>query len=257
MYKIDLNSDLGESFGAYTMGKDGQVLESVSSANVACGFHAGDPSVMVETVKMASSRGVAIGAHPGYPDLVGFGRRNLKCTPDQVYADCLYQIGALSAACRATGTSLQHVKPHGAMYNTAAKDLEMARAIAGAVKDGGDNLILMGLSGSLFQKAAEETGVPFASEAFADRAYMADGTLVPRSMEGAVIHDSDEAASRVVRMIKEGIVTTLSGEDIELRPQSICLHGDTAEAVEMSRELRNTLEAEGIEIANLREVLKL
>lgn len=257
MYRVDLNSDLGESFGAYIMGRDGDVLDSVSSANVACGFHAGDPSVMVKTVKTASSREVAIGAHPGYPDLVGFGRRNMKCSADQVYADCLYQIGALSAVCRSNGVKLQHVKPHGAMYNTAAKDLDMAKAIAGAVKDGGDELILLGLAGSLFQQAAEEIGVPFASEAFADRAYMADGTLVPRSLKGAVIHDPHESASRVLRMIKDGVVTSIDGKEVELRPHSICLHGDSAEAVEMAKTLRETLEKEGIEIVDLRKVLGL
>jgi len=256
MSMIDLNSDLGESFGVYTIGRDGEVLDNVSSANVACGFHAGDPSVMVKTVRTAAAKGVAVGAHPGYPDLVGFGRRTMKCKPDEIYADCLYQIGAISAACRACGARLQHVKPHGAMYNTAAKDMDMALAIAKAVKDGGDDLILMGLAGSLFEKAARETGILFASEAFADRAYMPDGTLVPRSRDGAVIHDSGKAADRIVRMITEGKVKTIDGTDIDLSPDSICLHGDTVEAVQMTGILRKRLEGEGIKIANLREVLK-
>ncbi len=256
MYTIDLNSDLGESFGAYTMGNDQGVLESVSSANVACGFHAGDPKVMVNTVELAAKKGVAVGAHPGFPDLQGFGRRTMKCTPEDIYADCLYQIGALGSICRAKGVELQHVKPHGAMYNMAAKDLDMALAIAQATKDGGENLILMGLAGSLFEKAAAETGVPFGAEAFADRAYMEDGALVPRSRQGAVIHDENLAAERVLSMITKGVVTSIEGREIPLKPHSICLHGDTPEAVEMSRLLRKNLEAQGIVIANLKEVLK-
>ena len=194
MYKIDLNSDIGESFGAYCMGDDEAVMDAVTSANVACGFHAGDPLVMKKTIKNCAAKGVAVGAHPGYPDLVGFGRRNMKCTPEEEYADCLYQIGALSAFCRTNGLTLQHVKPHGAMYNQAAKDPGLARAIARAVKDSGENIILMGLANSEFENAAKEMGVPFAAEAFADRGYMPDGSLVPRSQPGAIIHDVEEAA---------------------------------------------------------------
>ena len=251
MYKIDLNSDIGESFGAYSMGDDEAVMDAVTSANVACGFHAGDPLVMKKTIK----KGVAVGAHPGYPDLVGFGRRNMKCTPEEEYADCLYQIGALSAFCRTNGLALQHVKPHGAMYNQAAKDPGLARAIARAVKDSGENIILMGLANSEFENAAKEMGVPFAAEAFADRGYMPDGSLVPRSQPGAIIHDVEEAAKRVVRMVTEGTVGAVDGTVINFRPQSICMHGDTPEAVDMAKTVRRELEAAGVKVTNLKEVV--
>ena len=255
MYKIDLNSDIGESFGAYRMGDDAAVMDAVTSANVACGFHAGDPLVMNKTIKNCAAKGVAVGAHPGYPDLVGFGRRNMKCTPEEEYADCLYQIGALSAFCRANGLTLQHVKPHGAMYNQAAKDPELAKAIARAVKDSGENVILMGLANSEFEKAAKEIGIPFAAEAFADRGYMPDGSLVPRSQPGAIIHDVDEAAKRVVRMVTEGKVEAVDGTVVNFRPQSICMHGDTPEAVEMAKTVRRELEAAGVKVTDLKEVV--
>ena len=255
MYKIDLNSDIGESFGAYRMGDDAAVMDAVTSANVACGFHAGDPLVMNKTIKNCAAKGVAVGAHPGYPDLVGFGRRNMKCTPEEEYADCLYQIGALSAFCRANGLTLQHVKPHGAMYNQAAKDPELAKAIARAVKDSGENVILMGLANSEFEKAAKEIGIPFAAEAFADRGYMPDGSLVPRSQPGAIIHDVDEAAKCVVRMVTEGKVEAVDGTVINFRPQSICMHGDTPEAVEMAKTVRRELEAAGVKVTDLKEVV--
>ena len=255
MYKIDLNSDIGESFGAYCMGDDEAVMDAVTSANVACGFHAGDPLVMKKTIKNCAAKGVAVGAHPGYPDLVGFGRRNMKCTPEEEYADCLYQIGALSAFCRTNGLALQHVKPHGAMYNQAAKDPGLARAIARAVKDSGENIILMGLANSEFEKAAKEMGVAFAAEAFADRGYMPDGSLVPRSQPGAIIHDVEEAAKRVVRMVTEGTVEAVDGTVINFRPQSVCMHGDTPEAVEMAKSVRKALEAAGVKVTNLKEVV--
>ncbi|MEN6379974.1 MAG: 5-oxoprolinase subunit PxpA [Synergistaceae bacterium] len=255
MYKVDLNSDIGESFGAYKMGDDAAVMDAVTSANVACAFHAGDPLVMKKTIKNCAEKGVAVGAHPGYPDLVGFGRRNMKCTPEEEYADCLYQIGALSAFCCANGLCLQHIKPHGAMYNQAAKDPELARAIAQAVKDSGKDVILMGLANSEFEKAAKEMGVPFAAEAFADRGYMADGSLVPRSQPGAIIHDVDAAAKRVVRMVAEGTVEAVDGTVIKFRPHSICMHGDTPEAVEMAKAVRSALEAAGVKVTNLKEVV--
>ena len=255
MYKLDLNSDIGESFGAYCMGDDEAVMDAVTSANVACGFHAGDPLVMKKTIKNCAAKGVAVGAHPGYPDLVGFGRRNMKCTPEEEYADCLYQIGALSAFCRTNGLALQHVKPHGAMYNQAAKDPGLARAIARAVKDSGENIILMGLANSEFENAAKEMGVPFAAEAFADRGYMPDGSLVPRSQPGAIIHDVEEAAKRVVRMVTEGTVGAVDGTVINFRPQSICMHGDTPEAVDMAKTVRRELEAAGVKVTNLKEVV--
>ena len=255
MYKVDLNSDLGESFGAYTIGLDNEVIAHVSSVNVACGYHAGDPLVMEKTVAAAKAAGVAVGAHPGFPDLMGFGRRNMKCTPEEEYADCLYQIGALSAFCRANGLCLQHVKPHGAMYNQAAKDPELAKAIAQAVKDSGKDVILMGLAFSEFEKAAKEMGIPFAAEAFADRGYMPDGSLVPRSQPGAIIHDVDAAAKRVVRMVTEGTAEAVDGTVINFRPHSICMHGDTPEAVEMAKAVRSALQAAGVKVTNLKEVV--
>ena len=255
MYKVDLNSDIGEGFGVYTMGDDAAVMDAITSANVACGYHAGDPLVMKKTVEICAEKGVAVGAHPGYPDLVGFGRREMKCTPEEEYADCLYQIGALSAFCCVNGLSLQHVKPHGAMYNQAAKDPKLAIAIAQAVKDSGKDVILMGLANSEFEKAAKELGIPFAAEAFADRGYMPDGSLVPRSQPGAIIHDVDAAAKRVVRMVTEGTVEAVDGTVINFRPHSICMHGDTPEAVDMAKAVRAALEGSGVKVTNLKEVV--
>lgn len=255
MYIVDLNSDLGESFGAWKMGQDADVLTFVSSANVACGFHAGDPMVMKKTVEAAVKAGVAVGAHPAHPDLVGFGRRVLTCSPDELYTDVLYQIGALKAFCVASGITLQHVKPHGAIYNSAAKNLDSAKAIAQAVKDSGSELILMGLAGSQFDEAARQLEIPYSAEAFADRGYMADGSLVPRSMEGAFVHDVEEAACRVIRMVKEGVVTSIQGTDVALKPHSICLHGDSPQAVNMARTLRARLIEADIAIKPLREVI--
>ena len=255
MYKVDLNSDLGESFGAWKMGQDEDVLTFVSSANVACGFHAGDPLVMQKTVAAAAKAGVAVGAHPSYPDLAGFGRRNMACSPEELYSDTLYQIGALRAFCDAAGVKLQHVKPHGAMYNSAAKKPEEAEALAQAVKDAGGGLILMGLAGSKFDEAAAKLGVPYAAEAFADRGYMNDGSLVPRKMEGAFVRDAEVAAQRVIRMVKEGVVEAIDGATVQLKPHSICLHGDSPTAVQMAKTLRARLEEAGIEIVPLNRLL--
>ncbi|GHS95274.1 UPF0271 protein [Synergistales bacterium] len=253
--KIDMNSDLGEGFGAWTLGDDKAVLSSVSSANIACGYHAGDPSIMRHTVKLCIESGVAIGAHVSYPDLVGFGRRNMTCSPQEVYDYCVYQIGALAAFCKAQGATLQHVKAHGALYNQAAKDRKLADAIAAAVKDSGDGLILMGLAGSEFDKAALDVSLKYAAEAFADRAYLSDGSLMPRSREGSVIHDAAIAAKRVVQMATKGTVTADDGTEIQFKPDTICLHGDTKEAVDMSAAVRRALEASGVEIKPLKETL--
>ena len=256
MYKIDMNSDIGESFGAYKMGDDAAVLEAVTSANVGCGFHAGDPLVMRKTVALCRDRNVAVGAHPGYPDLVGFGRRNMTCTPDEVYSYCLYQIGALKAFCKAKGLALQHVKAHGSMYNQAARNHELALAIASAVKDAGSGfIILLGLANSEFDKAAKEIGIPYAAEAFADRGYMPDGTLVPRSQPGAIIHDVELAARRVVRMATEGKVEAIDGTVIDFRPASVCFHGDTPEAVQMAKAVRKALEEAGVAVRPIKEVV--
>ena len=252
---IDMNSDLGEGFGPWTMGDDKAVLASVSSANVACGYHAGDPTIMRKTVKLCVDAGVAIGAHVSYPDLMGFGRRNMACSPQEVYDYCLYQIGALQAFCHAQGAALQHVKPHGALYNQAAKDRKLADAVAAAVKDVGKDVILMGLASSEFDNAAKAAGLRYAAEAFADRAYLADGSLMPRSREGSVIHDADAAARRVVQMVTKGTVTADDGTEVQFRPDSICLHGDTKEAVEMATAVRKALEAAGVAIKPMREAL--
>jgi UPF0271 protein len=253
---IDMNSDLGEGFGAWSMGDDRAVLASVSSVNVACGYHAGDPSIMRKTVKLCADCGVAVGAHVSYPDLVGFGRRNMACSPDEVYDCCLYQIGALNAFCRAQGVKLQHVKPHGALYNQAAKDRRLADAVACAVRDAGCGVILIGLAGSEFGPAADAAGVKFASEAFADRAYLKDGSLMPRSRQGAVIHDASLASRRVVQMVTKGTAIADDGSEIQFRPDTICLHGDTAEAVEMAGAVRRALEAAEVEIKPLMDVLR-
>jgi UPF0271 protein len=252
---IDLNSDLGESFGAWTMGMDSEVMAHISSSNIACGWHAGDAEVMVKTVRAAKAKGVAVGAHPGYPDLLGFGRRNMACTTDELYAYTLYQVGALKSICESEGLELQHVKPHGAMYNQAAKDPKLAEAIVRAVKSAGKGIILLGLANSAFEAACAGLGVPFASEAFADRGYMPDGSLVPRSQPGAFIHDPDEAAARMVKLVKEGVVATPDGQELKLKAHSICMHGDSPEAVKMAEVVRAAMEKNGVAVKNLREVL--
>ena len=254
--RIDMNSDLGESFGPWVMGDDKAVLASVSSANVACGYHAGDAEIMRATVALCKAANVAVGAHVSYPDLQGFGRRNMACTPNEVYAYSLYQIGALQAFCRAAGISLQHVKPHGAMYNQAAKDKAQADAIAAAVKDAGSDIILMGLANSEFEAAAKNVGIRFAAEAFADRAYMKDGSLMPRSQPGSVIHDDAFAAQRVVQMVTKGTVIAGDGTEVVFKPDTICLHGDTPEAISMAAAVRKALESAGAVIVPLREIAK-
>ena len=256
MAVIDLNSDLGESFGAWSMGMDEEVMTHVTSSNVACGWHGGDAEVMLRTVRAAKARGVAVGAHPGYPDLLGFGRRNMTCTPEELYAYTLYQVGALMGVCAAEGVELQHVKPHGAMYNQAAKDPKLAEAIAKAVKSLGREIILMGLARSAFEAAAAEHSVPFAAEAFADRGYMADGSLVPRSQPGAFIHDPGQAADRMLKLVKEGAVETPDGQTLKLQAHTICMHGDNPAAVKMAEVVKATLEKNGVAVKNLREVLK-
>ena len=254
MKMIDLNSDIGESFGAWTMGNDEGVLDAVSSANVACGFHAGDPLVMLKTVDLCAKKNRAIGAHHGYPDLVGFGRRTMTCSAEEVYADCLYQIAALGGMCKAKGMALQHVKPHGALYNQAAQDPVLAGAIARAVHDYDPKLILLGLANSCFETAAKEVGILFAAEAFADRGYRPDGSLVPRKQPGAIIHDVEQAAKRVVRMALEGKVECADGTVIDFQPHSICFHGDTPEAVEMAQAAKKALLAAGVAVKPLREM---
>lgn len=248
MYKVDLNSDLGESFGHYVIGRDEEVLDYISSANVACGYHASDPVVMDRTVKLAKAKGVRVGAHPGFPDLMGFGRRNMDVSPAEVKAYTLYQVGALWAFCKANGVKMQHVKPHGAMYNMAAKDYAMSRAICEAIQEIDPTLIVMGLSGGELVRAAKDMGLPTALEVFADRAYEEDGSLVNRRKEGAMITDEEEAIQRVVRMVKEGKVTAITGKDIDIKADSICVHGDGEKALAFVRRIRKTLEEEGITV---------
>ena len=255
MVKVDLNADLGESFGAYTIGMDREVLRYISSANIACGFHAGDPVVMGKTVALAAEAGTAIGAHPGFPDLMGFGRRNMNITPAEAKAYIQYQVGALWAFAQSHGLKLQHVKPHGAFYNMAAKDEKLAAAICEGIKQVDPELILLGLAGSQHILAAEKAGLRAASEVFADRGYMDDGTLVPRSMEGAMIHDREKAIARTVRMVKEGCVETISGKVIPIRADSICVHGDNPDAVGFVKEIREKLIAQGVTIACIRDVI--
>ena len=241
MKNIDINSDLGESFGAYTMGNDADVLQYVTSANIACGFHASDPLTMQKAVRQAKEAGVKIGAHPGYPDLVGFGRREMKVSPAELKAMVLYQVGALQAVCRAEGTKLHHVKPHGAMYNMAAKDDELADAIAQAVAAVDGSLTLVGLSGSCMKAAAEKQGLAFAAEVFADRAYEDDGSLVSRTKPGAMIENEDLAIRRMLRLVESGVIKSCSGREIRLEADTICVHGDSPKAVLFAKKLREAL----------------
>lgn len=251
MYYVDLNSDLGESFGAYKMGMDEEILQFVSSANVACGWHAGDAVVMEQTVALAKKYGTAVGAHPGFPDLVGFGRRNMAVTPEEAKAYLTYQLGALAAFTKSAGLPLQHVKPHGALYNMAAVDDKLAMALAESVYEFDKSIVFMGLAGSKMLTAAQKLGLKTASEVFADRAYNEDGTLVSRKLPGSMIKDKDLAIRRVIRMVKEGKVESISGKDIDIKADSICVHGDNPKALEFVKTIRETLTAEGVEIQNL------
>lgn len=255
MSKVDLNCDLGESFGAYKIGLDSEVLPFISSANVACGYHASDPVVMSKTVKMCKDMGVEVGAHPGFPDLMGFGRRNMSVSPAEAKAYVMYQVGALDAFCKANGITIQHIKPHGALYNMAGKDYALARAICEGIKEIAPEYILLGLSGSNLIKAAEDTGLRAAKEVFADRGYMDDGALVPRTMEGAMITDEDIMIKRVITMVKDGVVKTVSGKVIPIKADSVCVHGDGEKAVAFVKRIRSELTNAGIEIAPIKEVI--
>ena len=255
MKKIDLNCDLGESFGAYKIGMDEEVIKYISSANVACGFHASDPVVMDKTVKSAKLNGIAVGAHPGFPDLMGFGRRNMNVSPSDAKAYVQYQVGALNAFCTANGVKLAHVKPHGALYNMAGKDYALSKAICEGIYEIDPNIILLGLSGSQMLKAAADTGLRCAKEVFADRAYEEDGSLVVRTKPGAVITDENESLKRVIGMVKEGKVTAITGKEIPIEAQSICVHGDGVKALEFVKKIRQALTDEGIEIVPLQEIV--
>jgi UPF0271 protein len=248
MLTIDLNCDMGESFGVWPMGSDEVLMQYITSANIACGFHAGDPVVMQQTVRLALKYHVAIGAHPGYPDLQGFGRRNLQMTPAEVYAMMLYQIGALQAIVKAEGGVLHHVKAHGALYNAAAKDRALADAIARAVQHVDAGLILYGLSGGAQIASGQAIGLRTASEVFADRTYQDDGSLTPRSQADALISDTGQAVKQALQMVRDQAVTGSSGKNIGVVAQTICLHGDGAHAVEFARAIFEGMRGMGVEM---------
>ena len=250
---IDFNCDMGESFGMYKMGLDEEVIKYITSANIACGFHAGDPTWMRTTVDLAEAQGVAIGAHPSFPDLAGFGRRTMLVSPEEARNDVIYQMGALQAF---TGTGkLQHVKPHGAMYNMAVDDETLARAICEAALEVDENVVLLALAGSSWIGIAKDMGLRVGREIFADRALNPDGTLVSRSQPGSVIHDTSEVVERSLRMVTEGRATAINGDVIEVEADSLCLHGDTPGAVDMAKQLKRGLEAEGVRIRPLGELV--
>ena len=246
MSVIDLNSDLGESLGAWSMGDDAAMLDIVSSANVACGFHAGDPAGILATLKAAHARGVSVGAHVAYPDLLGFGRRNMDVASADLVADVIYQIGALQGLAHAAGTHITYVKPHGALYNTIAHDSAQALDVITAIRDVDANLALVALAGSPLVRWAQDAGLRVVAEAFADRAYTPQGTLVSRREPGAVLHDSALVASRMLRLVREGVVEAVDGSLARVQAQSICVHGDSPGAVEMARAVRMALESDGV-----------
>jgi len=251
--RIDFNCDMGESFGAYTLGHDDRIIESITSANIACGFHAGDPGWMRRTVALAERHGVGVGAHPGFPDLHGFGRRNLAASPGEVRDDLVYQIGALTAFTR--DKRLQHVKPHGALYNMAVENDALASAICQAVVEVDPRMILVVLAGSRWVALAERMGLRAAREVFADRAFNADGTLVSRSKPGSVLHDLNEVVDRSLRLVTEGRVTAITGEVIELHADTICLHGDTPGSVHLAAALKAAFERAGVQLVPMGRLL--
>ena len=253
MCKIDLNADIGESFGVYKIGQDNEILKYITSANIACGFHAGDPKVMRNTVKEAMLNGVSIGAHPGLNDLIGFGRRNISITPDEAYEIVVYQIGALYGFVKAEGGIMQHVKPHGALYNMAVKDNLLANAIAHAIYDVDPELILFGLSGSELINQGNLVGLKTASEVFADRTYQTDGSLTPRSQKDSMVTDQKEAIDRVIRMIKDKKVICQQGTDIDIIADTVCIHGDNIKALEFASEIKNGLTSSGIKISSFKD----
>ena len=246
---IDLNCDVGESFGAWTAGQDEAVLALVSSANVACGFHAGDPEVMLETVRLCRRHGVALGAHVGLPDLQGFGRREMAVSPGYVHATTLYQVGALSTVARAEGMVLCHVKPHGALYNMAARDERLAEAIARAVALVDPHLRLFGLADSALVDAGRAAGLAVVREAFADRRYEEDGRLTPRSMPGAVIEKPEEAVAQLLGLVERGVLQARGGARLAVQADTVCLHGDRPDAAAFARALRSALDAAGVRVA--------
>jgi 5-oxoprolinase (ATP-hydrolysing) subunit A len=248
MLTVDLNCDLGESFGAYQIGHDEEIMKYVSSVNIACGFHAGDPMIMQKTVELAVKNGVKIGAHPGFPDIQGFGRREMSLTPDEVYSIVLYQIGALEAFVKTFGATLHHVKPHGALYNMSAVNPSLADAIAKAIYHFNPDLTFYGLANSAHVKAGKQFQLTIAQEVFADRTYQANGTLTPRKNANALITDEVKAIRQTIQMVKEGQVTCITGETIPISADTICIHGDGIHAVSFAKNIHNSLANEGIRL---------
>jgi UPF0271 protein len=249
--KVDINCDMGESFGAYKLGLDEEVIRYITSANIACGWHAGDPLVMDRTVRVAKDHGVGVGAHPSYPDLLGFGRRNMTCSAEEIRNYMVYQIGALRAFCDVHGANLRHVKPHGNLYLTAVEDETTARAIAEGIVSLDPDLMYVGLAGSkgeLMTRIGKEVGLKVVLEAFPDRAYTADGTLVSRKIPGAVIKEPERVAERALKMARESKVIAIDGTEIHLEAETLCVHGDTPGAVNLVKQIRERLEKEGIEV---------
>lgn len=249
MTSIDLNADLGESFGRYTLPGEEELLSLITSANVACGFHAGDPLVMQRMVSAATGRGVTIGAHPSYPDLSGFGRRELAATPAEIAADVTYQVGALDGFCRSAGTRVRYVKLHGALYHRAVRDRDVAKAVTFALRQLDSDLVVVGPEGSFLLTAAAETGLDVAREAFVDRAYQPDGQLVPRGTPGAVLEDVEGIAERALRMVQDKYVVAIDGTRCIVRADTLCVHGDGPKAVAIVRAVRQRFDAEGITLA--------
>lgn len=246
---IDLNSDLGEGYGPWTMGDDAAMLDIVSSTNIACGFHAGDPAGLLAVLRQAAARGVAVGAHVSYPDRVGFGRRTMDVAPDDLTADVIYQIGALQGLARAAGTRVTYVKPHGALYNTIADDARQADAVIAGIRAVDPSLVLMGLAGAPVLDRARAAGLTVVAEAFADRAYTAAGALVSRKQPGAVLHDPDLIAARMLRLATEGVLEAEDGSILRLEADSICVHGDSPGAVAIAARVRDALVAGGVTVA--------
>ena len=253
--RLNLNSDLGESFGAWSMGRDDAMLRIVNSANVACGYYAGDPLVMLKTVALAGENGVSIGAHPGYPDLQGFGRRRMDIPLAELEALILYQIGALDACARAKGTKVTHVKPHGALSNIACAERAVADAIARAVYSLDPTMILLAPAASQLIAAGRDKGLPVIEEIFADRAYLDDGNLVPRRQPGAMIHGADASLQHVMRMVEEGALISINGKRLPVNPQSICVHGDNADAVATAQAIRDGLLKAGFGLVTIPELV--
>lgn len=256
MHIVDINCDMGESFGSYKMGRDEEILDYITSANIACGFHAGDPATMRKTVKMALEKNVGLGVHPGLQDLHGFGRRDINITPQEAYDLVVYQIGALYAFVKSEGGKLQHVKPHGALFNMASKSAPLSEAIAEAVYKVDPELILFGLSGSELVKAGRKIGLRSANEVFSDRTYQEDGSLTSRRENNALITDHSDAVNQVIRMVKEGKVHSVQGTDVTIEANTICIHGDGESALEFAQYIPKALNEAGIQVAKISEFLK-